>query len=294
MSGAPLTSVVMCAWQPREDWFREAVASVLADDAVDELIVVDDGSPEPVESLLGDFDDSRIRVVRVEHGGLSLARNAGIREAKGAFVRFADADDLLEPGGSRALLDVADDETVAYGATEVCDESLRPLLVKTSTLEGRIAEPCLLYRFDVVHTSMLFPRRVLDEVGEFEPQLRQCQDWDFVLRACEVAPMRGTAAIVTRYRRHTSSVSANLERAMHFESMVVDRYFERHPEQRGSRLEREARAKLLLVRAAMATRVGEGRLAQFRYIVRAFALHPRRTFEELVSALRRKGTRSTS
>jgi len=294
MSEEPLVSVVMCAWQPREDWFRDAVASVLADDAVGELIVVDDGSPEPVESLLGDFGAPHVRVVRVPHGGLSRARNAGIREARGAFVRFADADDLLEPGGTQALLIVADDETVAYGATQICDENLTPLVVRTSELEGRIAEACLLYRFDVVHTSMLFPRRVLEDVGEFEPELRQCQDWDFVLRACEVAPMRGTAAIVTRYRRHTASVSANVERAMRFESVVVDRYFERHPDQRGTGLEREARAKLLLVRAAMALRVGEGRLAQFRYVVRAFALDPRRTVEELASALRRTGTRSTS
>ena len=294
MSGEPLVSVVMCAWRPREDWFRDAVASVLADDAVDELIVVDDGSPDPVASLLTDVGDPRVRIVRVEHGGLSLARNAGIREARGTFVRFADADDLIEQGGTRAMLDVADDETVAYGATQVCNESLEPLLVKTSELEGRIAEECLLYRFDVVHTSMLFPRRVLEQVGGFEPALRQCQDWDFVLRACEAADVRGTRAIVTRYRRHTSSVSANLERAMQFESIVVDRYFERHPEQRGTRLEREARAKLLLVRAAMSLRVGEGRLAQLRYIVHAFALHPRRTVAELASALRRTGTRSRS
>jgi hypothetical protein len=176
----------------------------------------------------------------------------------------------------------------------VCDETLQPLLVKTSQLDGEVAEACLLYHFDVVHTSMLFPRNVLDRVGEFEPALRQCQDWDFVLRACEVACMRGTPAIVTRYRRHETSVSSNLQRAMDFESMVVDRYFERHPDQRGSRLEREARAKLLLVHAAMAPRVGERRLAQLRYVTRAFALHPRRTVEELASALRRRGTRSTS
>jgi glycosyltransferase involved in cell wall biosynthesis len=290
----PLVSVVMCAWKPRGDWFRDAVASVLADDAVDELVVVDDGSPDPVEPMLADIPDPRVRVVRVEHGGLSLARNAGMRAARGTFVRFADADDLVEPGGTRALLELADEETVTYGATQVCDDSLRPLLVKGSTLKGHIADECLLYRFDVVHTSMLFPRRVLDRVGGFEPELRQCQDWDFVLRACEVAPMLGTQAIVTRYRRHGSSVSANLQRAMQFESMVVDRYFERHPEQRGTRLEREARAKLLLVRAAMAPRSGEGRLAQLLYIARAAALHPRRTVEELVSALRRTGTRSTS
>lgn len=287
-------SVVMCVLTPREDWFHNAIASVLADEAVDELIVVDDGSPEPVEPLLMRHADPRVRVLRVEHGGQSRARNAGIQESRGAFLRFVDADDLVEPGGTRALLALAGDEVIAYGATRICDEHMRPLSIMTSNLEGRIAEECLLYRFDVRHMAMLFPRTVLDRVGGYEPALIQCQDWDLVLRACEVAEVRGTPDVVLRYRRHGSSMSSNLQRAMEFESMVVDRYFERHPEQRGSRLEREARAKLLLVRAATAPRVGEGRLAQMRYIARAFALHPRRTVEELVSALRRTGTRSTS
>jgi hypothetical protein len=278
----------MCAWKPRHDWFHDAVASVLADDSVLELIVVDDGSPEPVEALLAAFDDPRLRTIRIEHGGLSRARNAGIRAARGAYVRFADADDVVAPGGTRTLLELADEQTVVYGATQVCDESLAPLSVKSSQLEGWIAEPCLLYRFDVVHTSMLFPRRVLELVGDFDPTLRQCQDWDYVLRACDVAPVRGSQAVVTLYRRHTGSTAANVDGALQFESLVVDRYFERHPEQRGTRLEREARAKLLLVRATVAPLLGGGRLEQLRLVLRALALHPRRTLEELGRLVRRR------
>ena len=277
----PLVSVVMCAWKPRADWLHDAVAGVLADDSDLELIVVDDGSPEPIEALLADVEDPRLRVIRIEHGGLSRARNAGIREARGTYVRFADADDVFDPAGTRMLLELADEETIVYGATQVCDENLRSLRLMSSRLEGWIAEPCLLYRFDVVHTSMLFPRLVLERAGDFEPALRQCQDWDYVLRACEVAPVRGSHAIVTRYRRHANSAATNIEGALHFESRVVDRYFERHPGQAGSRLEREARAKLLIVHASVCPLLGEGRRTQLRLLLRALALHPRRTLEEL-------------
>jgi glycosyltransferase involved in cell wall biosynthesis len=282
----PLVSVVMCAWKPRADWLHDAVAGVLADDSDLELIVVDDGSPEPIEGLLADVEDPRLRVIRIEHGGLSRARNAGIREARGMYVRFADADDVFDPSGTRVLLELADEETIVYGATQVCDENLRSLRLMSSRLEGWIAEPCLLYRFDVVHTSMLFPRLVLERAGEFEPALRQCQDWDYVLRACEVAPVRGSQAIVTRYRRHADAAATNVEGALHCESLVVDRYFERHPGQAGSRLEREARAKLLMVHASVCPLLGEGRRTQLRLVLRAFALHPRRTLEELVRLVR--------
>lgn len=272
-------SIVLCAFNPRPDWLHEAVASVLADEAELELVVVDDGSDVPVAEALRAVDDPRVRHVRIEHGGLSHARNAGIRAARGEYVRFADADDLVTPHGTTALLELADAQTVTYGATELCDDALRPYGSKRSSLSGWIAEDCLLYRFDVVHTSMLFPRGVLEQVGDFDTELRQCQDWDFVLRACEVAPVRGTDEIVTRYRRHGSSTSANVVRALEFESKVVDRYFARHPEQVGTGLEREARAKLLLVRARV-TRAPRERL---RLVAAAFRLAPRRTLREVWS-----------
>jgi hypothetical protein len=98
--------------------------------------------------------------------------------------------------------------------------------------------------------------------------------------------VRGTQAIVTRYRRHPDAAAANVEGALHFESMVVDRYFERHPSRAGSKLEREARAKLLIVHASVGPLLGEGRREQLRLVLRAFALHPRRTLEELVRLAR--------
>lgn len=284
-------SVVMCVWNPQRDWFREAVRSALdQEDCGLELVVVDDGSDDPVESLLVDVDDPRLRVVRIEHGGLSRARNAGIETAGGRFVRFVDGDDVLEPRSCARLLRLAGNgETIAYGTTIVCDERLRPVGSKTSDLEGWVAEECLLYRFDVRHMSMLFPRPVVEAVGEWDPALRQCQDWDFVLRALEHAPVRGDQEVATFYRRHGSAAAANLRGALRFEAMVVDRYFERHPSRKGSRLEREARAKLLMVRAASWRALGDPRREQLRLIGHAFALHPRRAAEELIRTAGRSG-----
>lgn len=278
----------MCVWNPRRDWFREAVRSALGQkDCRLELVVVDDGSPEPVKQLLAGIDDARLRVVRVEHGGLSSARNAGTRAAGGRFFRFVDGDDVLELRSCSRLLELArDGKTISYGSTLMCDENLQPLRVKASTLAGWIAEECLLYRFDTRLMSMLFPRDVVEAVGEWDPALDQCQDWDFVLRALEHAPVRGEQEVATYYRRHASAAGANLRGALDYETMVVDRYFERHPSRAQSALEREARAKLLMVRANAYGALGEPRGAQLRLIGRAFALHPRRTAAELAHSAR--------
>jgi glycosyltransferase involved in cell wall biosynthesis len=279
----------MCVFDPHPGWFRDAVASVLDQrDCRLELIVVDDGSTTSVAGALDGVLDERVRIVRVEHGGIAHARNAGIDAAEGDFFRFVDGDDVLEPWSTSRLLALsARDGSIAYGATVVCDEQLQPLSVKSSRLEGHIAEQCVCYRFDVKHMSMLFPRQAVAAAGPWDISLRQCQDWDFVLRTLEHAPARGEQETATFYRRHTSSMSANLEQALRHEAMVVDRYFERHPEQAGTSLERSARAKLLLVRADASRRLGAGRVEQLRLIGRAARLHPGRTGEELaVKAIR--------
>lgn len=294
ISGDPIVSIVIPAWKPRADWLRHAVTSAVGQrDCSVEVIVVDDGSPAPVADLLSDLDHPALRVVREPHRGVAEARNVGIDLARGQYIRFADADDVLELNSTARLVGLAGgDDVITFGATLVCDDQLRPIGMKRSELSGWIAEKCLLYRFDVRHMSMLFPRLVVDAVGRWEPTLRQCEDWDFVLRALEHAPVRGNAEIATYYRKHATSVSSNIAASLLYESKVVDRYFERHPEQAGTSLEREARAKLLIVSARAARSLGKGRAGQLRLVARALALHPQRTCEELGRVLLEHGDRA--
>jgi glycosyltransferase involved in cell wall biosynthesis len=266
----------MTARQPRRDWFRAAVRSALGQEGCSiELIIVDDGSPDPIEPLLDGIDDPRLRVLRTAHGGVARARTTAAAQAAGEYMRFIDADDVLEPGSTARLLRLSGDApqpTISYGATAYCDQDLRPIELRTSNLQGWVAEQCLLYRFDVRCLSMLFPRGVVEAVGDWDPTLRHCQDWDYVLRALELAPVRGEHEIATFYRRHGEAQTAKLDAVLHFEALVVDRYFERHPERIGTRLERRARAQLLRVRADTGAALGQGRRQRLRDLEQAFSM----------------------
>jgi glycosyltransferase involved in cell wall biosynthesis len=257
ISDQPLVSLVMPFWLPDPDCLKQAVASALNQrDCSLELIVVDDGCETLVSELLSSFRDDRLRVLRVEHGGISRARNAGIAVSRGTAFRFIDGDDLLEPGSTARLVRMMDgrDDLITYGATIVCDQHLRPVYWIASTLRGPAAVPCLLDRFEVHICALLFPRRVVLAAGEWDPAIRVCQDWDFTLRALEHSHVRGDRAPAHYYRRHGNSNNCNPEARQEGIRRVVAGYFQRHPEAQGSRLERRAEAMLEIMAADQVTR----------------------------------------
>jgi glycosyltransferase involved in cell wall biosynthesis len=262
-----LVSLIMPAWNPRPDWLHMAVTSALASGGDDlELIVVDDASGAPVADLLLDLDDERLRVVRIGHAGPYGARNAGLEHARGDFVRFVDSDDVVEPDSTGALLAAAveDSGVIAYGATLVCDEHLAPVRLEECTLEGHVAEACLLGRFSVFHVSMIFPRAVVEDAGGWPRRpFPVSGDWDFVLRAVERAPVRRLDLLATRYRRHGGSVmsSADIGTGGIARRMIIEGYLERHPEARGSGIERQAYASMHLDQLAAHAWRGERRHA---------------------------------
>jgi glycosyltransferase involved in cell wall biosynthesis len=278
-----LVSLVMPAWNPNPAWLLQAVESALAQrGCAIELLVVDDGSDTPVEGLLAKVADDRMRILRIPHGRVSRARNAAITVARGEFLRFIDCDDVILPDSTAQLLALAgDDHVVAYGATLVCDERLDPVAVIGSSVQGDATEECLLNRFSTTIHSLLFPRRLVHEIGPWEPSLVVSQDWDYALRAFERAPVRGDNEVVTHYRTHARMNSRNVEEGIRGYRLVVERYFDRNPEQRGGRLQHRAEALCHLFAAVqLATGLRRYRAA-FGELVRAVARDPLTTLVAL-------------
>jgi glycosyltransferase involved in cell wall biosynthesis len=250
-----LVSLVMPVHQTRADWLAAAVASALAQTSCSiELIVVDDGSDPPLSAPPGGRDDSRVRILRIDHAGASQARNAGLAAAKGRWVRFVDADDVYEPGSTARLLALAGgaQDVIAYGATTFCDEDLRPIWTMTARLEGDALVPCLLGRLTVRPQSLLFPRALVEAAGGWNTGLRVGEDWDLVLRCLESARVRGEGRVATFYRRHPGGLTSDSAVALQDARKVVAGYFDRHPDQRGGPLERATTGMLHALAARVA------------------------------------------
>ena len=264
----PLVSLVMPVWNPNASWLEEAVRSALGQRGCNiELVVVDNGNDASVAKRLALIADARVRVIRIEHGGVSRARNAGMSAARGDFVRFVDCDDVLDTDSTQRLLSLGDAGTISYGATEYCDAELRPYKTVTCTLTGKIGDRALT-EFTVMLPTILFPRRIIELAGPWDESLTICEDWDFVLRALDHAPVRGETQVALRYRRHSTSAvgRASLELSERSAERVVTKYVARHPEQRDSAAVRRAHAIRLIEAGARYLAAGQRRNAVTRFV----------------------------
>jgi hypothetical protein len=211
---------------------------------------VDDGSPEPIAAMLTDVASSRLRIVRIEHGGLGVARNAGIAASQGRFLRFLDADDIYPRDSTACLLRLAlgRPNVVACGATRWCRGDLEPILDWPVTWRGDPLRALLLMRCTITPPSVLLvPRTLVEAVGPWRSDFPVAQDWDYQLRLLERGKLVTTRRVVACYRQHQTSLSRAREVAWRDCVGVVDAYFERHPTARGQRLEVQARAALELL-----------------------------------------------
>jgi glycosyltransferase involved in cell wall biosynthesis len=180
----PLVSVIIPTYN-RAWILKEAVDSVLAQHFQDyELIVVDDGSTDDTGFLLADYG-RRLIVVRQPNLGVSAARNAGIKEARGQYLAFLDSDDLWLPDKLEVQVAyLAQNSDVQICQTEeiwirngVQVNPKRRHRKPSGMIFKRSLELCL-----VSPSAVMMNRRLLSDVGLFDENLPACEDYDLWLR----------------------------------------------------------------------------------------------------------------
>ncbi len=200
----PQLSVIVPAFG-RERETARAVASALSQDVDLEIIVVDDGSPEPVSLP---FDDARVRIARLDrNGGAAHARNVGVANSRAGWIAFLDSDDVWLPRTLRPRLDVAlvygrEDRTIwSAGFVDVWAHGRgRTRIPRASNRPTDFASGC----WCCPGSTALFSRSAWQRLGPQDVTLRRLEDFDWLFRwamiggSLEVHPI--TAAEIYRGR----------------------------------------------------------------------------------------------
>jgi len=215
---APLVSVCVPA-RDAERFLSEALASALAQDVALELLVCDDGSRDGtlrvVESCAA--HDARVRVLRHARGlGVVAARNALLDAARGRYIAWLDADDVLLPGALGAQVDVLErraDVALVHGGAEIIEESGRVLPSWRRPFDRDVVEDGLdafgelLLSNELVTSTVVARRSALHAAGGFVSVGESSSDWDMWLRLALHGAVAYRAAPVARYRQHAASIS---------------------------------------------------------------------------------------
>lgn len=125
----------------KEHCIGETIGSILSQSYRNfEIIVVNDGSKDNSAAIVHSINDERIRLINKENEGVSKTRNRGIKEAKGEWVMFLDADDIIEEGCLQALMQL---NTEYPEANILCGNFITRTETKDIT-SSTIKENCLI------------------------------------------------------------------------------------------------------------------------------------------------------
>ena len=234
----PLLSIIIPTYN-RPHLLLDAVRSALAQTMEDlEIIVVDDGSPEPVK--LSEYP--RLKLVRLDkNSGGAVARNVGAKEARGRYISYLDDDDQLLPHMAQVSLEALASTTLpkpvaVLSGIEVIGKNGRVIQKRIPPTLLRGSHFCLekIEPGQSFHTkqTMVVEREVLLSIGGFDETFTSRIHTELFLRLNPVCSLLGLPIVTYRLYKHGQQVSSNPSlRQTNFDCLLCKHkpLFEAHP-----------------------------------------------------------------
>lgn len=237
----PLISVIMPCYNCA-NFVAESIHSVLSQDYPQiELIIIDDGSTDTTAAVIQTINESRIRYFIQPNSGVSAARNNGLRQAKGEYIAFIDADDIWH--ASKLKLQI---QLLQYSNYQVCftsftvwvadNRGLYPAvqgLFDTSSdsatdpeFSGYIYHK-LLKDVYVWTCTVLMHRQVFEHIGYFNTELPIGEDYDYWLRISRHYQFGKLKQSLALYRTTPNSLTHKAP-AQNYMANIIDSFVRRY------------------------------------------------------------------
>lgn len=180
-----------------------------------ECIVVDDGSTDNSLDIVKKHEalDNRVKLVAKTNGGLSSARNEGIKNAKGDWIAFLDSDDLWEVDKLKNQIEMLQKDStidIMYSNCVNFNEQ------NEETITEHVFEPYTPLKFIETNSmpgcssSFIIKRQLIEKAGLFDHDLRGSEDHDFLFR-CALAGGKFAYCnkVDVKIRKHSTSMLTN-------------------------------------------------------------------------------------
>ncbi|MCD6459503.1 glycosyltransferase [bacterium] len=188
----PLVSIIIPVYNRRK-LLPRAVDSVLNQSYKKfELIIIDDGSTDNPAEIAGKYNDSRIKFIRIPHGGVSTARNTGVSLAQYDYIAFLDSDDQWVKHKLEKQINSLSKNN-SYHICYTGEQWIRngkPFTHKKALkkFSGFVFDKCLSDCF-IGCSTVLLRKNLFEQSGGFDPALTVCEDYDFWLKITAKYPV---------------------------------------------------------------------------------------------------------
>ena len=216
----PKISVIIPTYNQAQNLLPRAIKSVLNQTFNDfELIIVDDSSTDNTEEVVKKFKKREKRIKYFKHlinsGGPSEGRNTGIKNSKGKYIAFLDADDEWLPEKLEKQLELFEQSKNPKLGFVGCnlliiDEIQNKILEYKMSRHKNIFKALLVKDCIGVPSNMLILKNVFEKIGLFNVDLIVTQDWEMWLRIAQKYDFDLVNKSLTKYYYHSQSLSHTL------------------------------------------------------------------------------------
>lgn len=275
-----LISIIIPAYNA-ERYLSETIESVLQQTYTNwELIIVNDGSTDATSGIITNYADKnkRIRYVTKKNTGVSDTRNEGIKEAKGDYVFFLDADDIWLNDYIEQKLELFknDKANLVYSACNLIDENSKPLN-KTLKGSGDVSLNDLLTgkgNYITAPSGISVTSQSLKEIGGFDINLSNNADQDLFMRYLAAKKrVSYVNKVLWLYRVHNANMSKNVA-LLEKDTLYLFNKAEKHNLFSDTSFKKICFSKMYLLLAGSWWKNGNSKLKGLRYVIKAFLKYP--------------------